>query len=191
MLHFRGNQCLKNFTSNATITRNDFVTELVVTLAASKIAQPNSKLQGFQRRYPLRSTFSGCDEKCRMCFLATVQWRHHLEDTPSSISVRSVACLGTKLRVWISSISVKTSGGHNHDKVWFLYVSVLESLIRVSSEECGRRRHDLRTQESTSQLCRALFRLLSSLFCLYSEDKQRAEASTTSRSRRTCSSEVM
>ena len=108
MLHFRSNQLFENFTSNSTIARNDLVAKFVVALAASEIAQSNSKLQCFQRRYPLRSTFSGSDEKWRLCFLATVQWRHHLEDTPSSISVRSVACLGTKIGVWISTIRVRT-----------------------------------------------------------------------------------
>ena len=155
MIHLWRNQSLENVTSDTTIARHDLVTKFVISLTTCEITQSYSKLQRFKGWYPLRSTFRRGNEKCGMCFVATVQRTHHLEDTPSSISVSSVARLGTKIGVWISSICVQTTRGHDHNKVWFLYVSVYKLLMRVSSGEYRERSEYVRWNRfhSFAELC--------------------------------------
>ena len=73
-----------------------------------------------------------------MRFFTTQEACKHFQNAPSSISVRSVARLGTKIRFGIATICVKTSRSDDHDKVCFLYVSVGNCLRLWAEINIGR-----------------------------------------------------
>ena len=90
---------LENSTCYATITGHDIVSEFVISLTACKITCSHCKLLNLQCGKPLGSTLRRCDEKNWMSLLPAQKAGEYFKDTPSSLSVRSVARLGTKFGV--------------------------------------------------------------------------------------------